>query len=106
MSGGAVIRIRRGSLLFDAALYERYFRGLDGVILLRRDGDLLILPVRHTAAGGYLMKLRSARGERVVTAVDFFRDNGLDDTDERRLRVGWSSDLSALVAIDVFATAN
>ena len=48
--------------------------------------DLLILPVRHAAAGGYLLKLRNGAGDRVVNAPDFFREHGLDDEVAARIR--------------------
>ena len=59
--------------LGGASVMLRHFAGLEGVILLRRDNDILILPVRNNAAGGYLLKLRNSAGDRVVNAADFFR---------------------------------
>ena len=79
MSGAATVTVKRGSLYLDRALYDRYFPGLEAVILLRRDKGLLILPVRHTASGGYLLKLRNGAGDRVVSAPDFFREQGIED---------------------------
>jgi len=44
--------LKRGSLYIDRPLYERYFPGLEAVILRRRENELLIMPVRHAASGG------------------------------------------------------
>ena len=46
------VDIRNGSVYLPAETVDRYFRGVDCVILLIRDGALLILPVRQAAAGG------------------------------------------------------
>jgi hypothetical protein len=83
-------------------VYDRYFAGLETVILLCRDGDLCILPVKHAAAGGYLLKLRNKAGDRVVYAPDFFREQGVDDGTALELSVVWSTERGALVAADAF----
>ena len=95
--------LRRGGLYLDHDLYDRYFPGLETVILLRRDDDLVILPVRHAAAGGYLLKRRNGAGDRVVTAPDFFREQGLDDNVDRDLPVVWSPTTAGLIAAGAFA---
>ncbi len=116
MSGNgscASMSLRRGNLYFDAALHERYFRKLETVILLRDAEDLLIMPVAHAAAGGYLIKLRNSAGDRVIDAADFFRRNSadnaaspaaaMDDTLETRFEPRWSSRRAALIAEGFFA---
>lgn len=99
---GASIRLSRGSLHFDAAIYERYFSGLESVILLRRENRLVIMPVRHAMAGGYLLKLKNSAGDRVVHASDFFQSNGIGPEVERAFEAFWSADLAGLVASHVF----
>ena len=94
----AAVRVKGGSLYLGRDVCERYFAGLEAVILLQRDGDLLILPVRNAAAGGYLLKVRNAAGDRVVQAADFFRAQGVADDRELRLEAVWSSDQGGLVA--------
>ena len=42
----------------------------------------MILPVRHAAAGGYVLKLRNSAGDRVVHAPDFFREHHIDEASE------------------------
>lgn len=100
----STVELRRGSLYLSSDVYERYFQDLAAVILLRRENDLLILPVRHAAGGGYLLKLRNAAGDRVVNAMDFFREHGFEDADEATLTVAWSTSDAALKATDAFAT--
>jgi hypothetical protein len=102
MSDPLSVTVKRGSLYLAREVYDRYFPQLDAVILLRRDDDLLILPVRHTASGGYLLKLRSAAGDRVVSAPDFFREQGIEEDREICLTVAWSPEKAALCAVDAF----
>ncbi|MEM7400295.1 MAG: hypothetical protein AAF354_15470 [Pseudomonadota bacterium] len=94
--------VRRGSLYISRDLCERYFSGLEAVILLRADHDLMIMPVRHAAAGGYLLKLRNSVGDRVVTAPDFFREQGWNDDHRQDLPVFWRTERAALCATGVF----
>ena len=96
------VTLKRGGLYLRRETHDRYFRGLDGVVLLRRDADLLILPVRHAAAGGYFLKQCNVAGDRVVTAPDFFREHGADDERERRLPAAWETARAALVASGAF----
>ncbi|MER8465836.1 hypothetical protein [Mesorhizobium sp. M1396] len=96
------VQIRRGGLYLSVATYDRYFAGLDTVVLLRRENDLVILPVHHAASGGYLLKRLSAAGDRVVFAPDFFREHGLEDDFDGEFCVGWDSAQAALVAKTAF----
>jgi len=100
------IVIRRGSVYLTAALYRRYFDGLQSVVLLRRADDLVIMPVHHAASGGYLLKLRNSAGDRVINATDFFTAHGIREVDERTLDVGWNSSFAGLVASAAFDHAN
>lgn len=105
MSGEARITIKRGSVYLTKDVYDRYFPGLETVILIRRGDDLLILPVRHAAAGGYLLKLRNGAGDRVVTAPDFFREHGFEDDCDLELPVLWSAENAALLSARAFASS-
>ena len=100
------IVLRRGSLYLSAQTCARCFSGLASVILLRRDEDLWIMPVRHAAGGGYLLKIRNAVGDRVINATDFFQEHGVNEDGERRFVVAWCSELAGLRVPSVFATAN
>lgn len=102
MSDAQTIALRNGGLYLSRAMCDLYFRGLEGVVLLREADDLLILPVRHAASGGYLLKIRNIAGDRVVAAPDFFRSQGLSEAGERRLPVHWDSARSSLIAPGAF----
>ena len=100
------ISLYRGSLYLGGEVYERYFAGLDAVILLRRDDDLYIMPVRNTAGGGYLLKLKNSAGDRIINAMDFFREHGLDDFEEKIIEFFWDPDMAALKQSGLFSAAN
>ena len=102
MTAAATVTLRRGALYLSCEIYDRYFAGLEAVILIRRERDLCVLPVRHAAAGGYLLKLRNKVGDRVVHAPDFFREHGVDEDIALQLSVAWSTERGALVAADTF----
>lgn len=103
MSESVDMTIKRGGLYLSHEVHRRYFADVEAVILMRRDADLIVLPVVHAAGGGYLLKLRNSAGDRVANAADFFRANGIDDEDEINLRAQWSPDWTGLVAPSVFA---
>ncbi|MEZ5829684.1 MAG: hypothetical protein R3D05_00720 [Dongiaceae bacterium] len=102
----ATVTLRRGALYLAAEVYERYFAGLASVILLRDKNDLLIMPVRNAAAGGYLLKIRNARGDRVIDAPDFFRAHAIDRPEEVTLPALWRADRAALAIAGLPASAN
>ena len=104
MSPSSTVTVKRGSLYLGREVYDRYFAGLEAVILLRRDNDLLILPVRHAASGGYLLKLRNGAGDRVVSAPDFFREQGIGEGEELNLDVAWSAEKAALCSSNAFSS--
>ena len=103
MTDPSRVTLTRGSLYIRRAVYDCHFAGLETVMLLRRDDDLLILPVRHAAAGGFLLKFRNIVGDRVVNAPDFFRAQGIEDHISRELSVTWATDDAALIASGIFA---
>ena len=92
------IKIRRGSVYFSVDVYDTYFAGLEAVIILIRDDKLLVLPVMQMAAGGCLLKVRNASGDRVATAPDVFEAHGLTDFSAESVPVQWSSEEGALIA--------
>ena len=92
------VDVKRGSIYISAEVYDVYFKGLEAVIVLIRDGQLMILPVRQMAAGGCLLKMRNAKGDRVATAPDVFDAHGLQDFSAKALEATWSSEDGALVA--------
>jgi hypothetical protein len=94
----ARITLRDGSVYLPAEVVATYFRGIDAVIVLIREGRLMILPVRQATAGGCLLKLRNAVGDRVAQARDVFQDRGLLDLKLVDLPAYWVSEDGALCA--------
>jgi hypothetical protein len=105
VSVDAPIRVEGGRLYLPGPAFARYFTGGGGVVLLREGADLMVLPVRHAAAGGYLAKIRNSAGDRVVTAPDFFRAHGLADEAAWEGQARWSDGQAALVCHAVFSSA-
>lgn len=92
------MRIARGSFYLDRELCDLYLPGTESIAALIRDGQVYLLPLLGTAAGGSLLKLRNARGDRVMHALEFLRGLNIDaDAPERRLPVRWISELGGLV---------
>ncbi len=96
------VELKNGALYLTRGIYDRYFAGIEAVILLRRDCDLCILPVCHAAAGGYMLKVRNKAGDRVAHAPDFFREHRVDDSITMALPVVWSTEQGALIAAEAF----
>ena len=96
------ITVKQGGLYIDRTACLLFFPGIETVILLRRDDDLVVLPVTHAAAGGYLLKLRNSAGDRVVNAADFFRSHAIDDEMQCDWVAEWSEEWSGLCAKNVF----
>jgi len=92
------ISVRAGAVYLPASLVETYFRGIDAVIVLIRDGQLMILPVQQATAGGCLLKVRNAAGDRVAQARDVFQDMELVDLEAENLAARWDSEAGALCA--------
>lgn len=88
--------IRRGSVYLPVSVVETYFRGIDSVIVIIRDGAVLVLPVHHAAAGGCLLKIRNAAGDRVATTPDVFAAHDLADFTAMNMPAQWSASDGAL----------
>jgi len=102
----ATVALRDGSVYLDVATFERFLGTRDAVTLLRQGGDLYIVPLLDSTLGGYLCKRRTAAGDRVVHATEFFRDHGLEVPATRRYAATWRDDVAALVVPGVFPAAN
>jgi hypothetical protein len=83
VSEDLVVELRAGRLYVPVATYEHALVGYPAVALLARDGAWWLIPLKG-GAGGLQLKLRTARGDRVVEAQEFFRAEGLEDTHEPR----------------------
>jgi len=100
------ITLQRGSLYLAGDIYRKYFAGLEAVILLEREGHLFIMPVRNSAGGGYLLKLKNSDGDRIINAMDFFRERDRDSFTEEKITVFWDQEMAALKAESFFITEN
>jgi hypothetical protein len=96
MTTTGTILVRDGSVYINSDLYRECFSGIETVALLRQGAGFLIVPVHTNASGGRLMKIRNARGDRVISAPDFCRDHGIDDIKERIYHAYWDEQVSAL----------
>ncbi|MEW5834429.1 MAG: hypothetical protein ACOZJZ_23345 [Pseudomonadota bacterium] len=83
MGSPLVVELRAGRLHVPASTYEQALQGCPAVALLERDHAWWLIPLA-AGAGGLQLKLRTARGDRVVEAQEFFRAQGLEDTHEPR----------------------
>lgn len=98
----AVITLRRGTLRLSGGTYEQYFAGCHSVILLPREGHLLILPAASSGGGGSILKVVNARGDRGVAAAELFRELGvgeawLEGDREACFEAHWSREHAGLV---------
>ena len=91
------IQFRNGNIYIDASISERYFPNLQHVVLLKRDTQILILPVHHEGGAGLLLKIRNAQGDRVIHAQEFFREHGIDNGLDRLIPVSWDDTMAGLV---------
>jgi hypothetical protein len=106
----AVLTLRRGTLRLSAGLYDQYFAGCHSVILLPREGRLLILPAAATGGGGSILKVINARGDRGVAAPDLFRELGLgfdllEGDGQASYEAYWSREQAGLVIDGFYAEA-
>jgi hypothetical protein len=89
------ITLKNGNLYLDSELYNTYFNMINAVALLKQESTFLIMPVQQ-AGGGLLLKIKNAKGDRIVHAIEFFQQY-ITVTDEAiSLDVVWSSELCAL----------
>ena len=94
--------IVRGSFYFACELCDRYFKGIESIAPLQRGGCVYLLPLWGTSAGGLLLKLRNARGDRVTHALEFLLTLGIHaESPERRVNARWSSALGGLLLQDL-----
>jgi hypothetical protein len=95
-------RLHRDHLYIDAAAYAAHMPDLRTVALLRKSDDLHVTPLIGAEAGGYLIKQINARGDRAIHAADFFRLNGVDDSQEIFSEGEWSEATGSFVLSRLF----
>lgn len=94
---GWVVALRDGAIYLPAALCAACFDGVTAVVVQISQGQVTILPVRHAASGGCLLKIRNAAGDRVAFAPDVFEANGLRHWQAEALPARWSAERAALI---------
>ncbi|MEM1264338.1 MAG: hypothetical protein AAGH76_18200 [Pseudomonadota bacterium] len=90
------VAICNGNIYIDAPLYRRYFSGIDSVAVLAKDGDIALMPIHNSGAGGLMLKIRNADGDRVVHAREALEFAGVAESQELRTVPAWDSDIAAL----------
>lgn len=98
----AQVYFRDGRLYVTRAAYDAFLAPSTTVVLLRQGADLLGLPVQNAASGGYVLKIRNAAGDRVVSAADFFRDQGVEDDAEWCGSFAWCKNYHGLRMYEFF----
>lgn len=89
-----LLRLHRNHLYIEANVFEAHFANVQSVALLRKEKDLLILPLATGESGGFYIKQVNARGDRAIHAADFFRLNGIDENNVQEL-AAWPAPLMA-----------
>ena len=90
------ILLANGNLYLDFPIYQTYFKSIDHVMLVSKPPLVLLMPIRHAGAGGLLLKVRNARGDRVVNVIEFLQSCDLDVSFSKMLPVIWNEDYAAL----------
>ena len=88
------IDLVKGSIRVSKEVYDRYFDGREGALLMVRDDRVQLVPVEQVD-GGLLVKQRNLRGDRVIHGAEFFRGYDVEGF-EGRVEVQWDSALGAL----------
>lgn len=97
-SASPEISVARGNFYLSREICDFYLPGVMSVALLARNEEVWIVPLTQQSAGGLLLKQRNARGDRVIHAQEFFRNQGLLEAFESRMMpVHWSPESAALV---------
>lgn len=91
----ATITYNQGSLYLDRDVYETYLGTYGAAVLLQRDDRTYLVPVQQ-AAGGLLIKIRNANGDRVINAQEFFQHHNLNPPPNTPIEHTWNSELHAL----------
>jgi len=93
-----VVSVARGSIYLSRETCETYFAGTAAVALIAREDHVLIVPLIAESGGGLLLKIRNARGDRVIHSQEFFRQNHLvEDWQPRPAVARWSEPSAAMV---------
>jgi hypothetical protein len=96
------VTVARGNFYLSRETCDACLSGIESVALLEREGQVLIVPLTPQSGGGLLLKIRNARGDRVIHAQEFFRQKGyLEDFQERSFPAQWNAESAALVIASI-----
>ncbi len=102
-----LVSVLRGNLYLARETCDQYFPDIQSVALIAREEMVMIVPLTLESGGGLLLKIRNARGDRVIHAQEFFRAQGfVEDFQERTVPVHWSSELAALAVAGIPKTGH
>ena len=90
------VEIYNGKLYLSGLVYETYFKNIQSVVFLNREGNIYLLPVNQAGASGLLLKIINARGDRVINATQQLRAAGIDNTIKKTARVKWDAGIAGL----------
>ena len=98
----ATALVSAGNLYLSSEACARYLPGVESIALLEHDAQVLIVPLTRASGGGLLLKVRNARGDRVVHAQEFFRTHGyVESFETRSVPMRWDEATAALVLANV-----
>ena len=89
------VTLKNGNLYIDSTVYDTYLKSADSVVLINKDAKCYLMPVQQMA-GGLLMKIMNAKGDRVINAVEFLQSNHIDISSTKIVDVTWDQTYSAL----------
>lgn len=89
------VGIERGTLTIDAETFEKFFREAPAVAVLRREAELLLLPLRD-GFGGTLVKVKNPQGDRSVDLREFMRTSNLNEWAIGVWPARWDAELGGL----------
>ena len=93
--------VHRGNIHVPAGIYGKYFHGAKAAALLSQDNDIVLMPLRSEGGGGLLLKVKNARGDRVIHAREFLSSIGIREDIAFDAEFCWDSELTGLrLAID------
>lgn len=84
-----------GWVRIPRTLYDRVFEGREGVVPFVLEDAVCLMPVEQIA-GGLLVKIRNARGDRTVDASEVLRGHGWDVQGTYTCTARWEGSLGAL----------
>ena len=90
------ITLKNGNLYIDSDVYDTYLGCADSIVLIHKESKYYLMPVQQMA-GGLLMKVINAKGDRVVNATEFLQNNYMETNDVRLIDAKWDQELSALL---------